>query len=121
MGCPSCGCIEKVQKAQGKHIGEYCADCDKWLRWIPQDWKDFIWPIGAKHKGQKLSAILLNDQPYLEWAAQNVSGSVQRRAQQALDSLGSSKSIPKDPDTMDMVDRISRHSQPRSEDNDVPW
>lgn len=125
MACPSCGSIETTKKSVGPHMGEYCTSCDRWLRWVPQDWKKFIWPVGTKHKGHTLISILVNDRRYLEWAAENMSGALQKRAQEALGSAGSSDSIPKNPEEIDTVDRLSRHSAPREEpirsDEDLPW
>ena len=89
MTC-SCGSIETVQRPQGKHIGEYCSGCDTWIRWVPQSWQKFVWPIGKTHKGELLSVILAKDRPYIEWAAGNIQGSLQKRAQEALDSTKTS-------------------------------
>jgi hypothetical protein len=81
--------------------------------------------VGTKHKGHTLISILVNDRRYLEWAAENMSGALQKRAQEALGSAGSSDSIPKNPEEIDTVDRLSRHSAPREEpirsDEDLPW
>jgi hypothetical protein len=89
MAC-SCGCTETIQRPQGKHLGEYCSGCDKWVRWVSQGWQSFIWPIGRTHKGENLRTILTKDRPYLEWAAGNLQGSLQKRAQEALNSEKSS-------------------------------
>jgi hypothetical protein len=85
MTC-SCGCTETIQKPQGQHIGEYCSGCDKWIRWVPRSWQEFVWPIGKTHKSETLKDILIKDRPYLEWAAGNLQGSLQKRAQEALNS-----------------------------------
>ena len=121
MPCSSCGSVETVQKSNGKHLGEYCAGCDKWIRWVPQDWKNFIWPVGNKHKGHTLISILVNDRPYLEWASQNMSGSLQKRAQEALNSSGVPEPVRKDSEEMDAFDRLSRHSKSSDDWDDVPW
>lgn len=125
MVCPSCNNLDSVKRPVGKHIGEYCSNCDKWLRWVPQDWRGFIWPVGTKHKGHTLISILINDRRYLEWAAENMSGPLQKRAQEALASSEPPSDTPKDPEEMDTFDRFSRHSKPREEpvhtDEDVPW
>lgn len=83
----SCGNTEKIQRRQGQHLGEYCSQCGRWIRWVPQDWKKFVWPVGDKHKGQLLSDILVNDKPYLEWVSQNITGTLQKRAKEALESV----------------------------------
>ena len=126
MSCSSCSSTaDTVKRPVGKHIGEYCSECDRWLRWIPQDWKNFIWPIGKKHKGHTLISILVNDKPYLVWAARDMSGTLQKRAQEALDSTMTSEDVPKDSEEQDAFDRLSRHSAPREEQpelrDDLPW
>lgn len=57
---------------QGPHLGEYCRNCGKWLRWMPQRMtperaRSIVMPIG-KHKGRKLSEI---DSGYLRWYEAN--------------------------------------------------
>lgn len=125
MACSSCNGERTVKKPVGKHIGEYCASCNKWIRWVPQDWKNFIWPVGTKHKGHTLISILINDRKYLEWAAENMTGHLQKRAQEALASSEPPSTTQQDPEEMDTVDRISRHTLPREEpvrsDDDLPW
>lgn len=109
MLCVSCGSTGTVQRKQGKHIGEYCAGCDKWIRWVSGDWRSFIWPVGSKHKGQTLAMILLNDRPYLEWAAENMTGSLQKRAREALAATKGSQPTPKQSGDKDAVDQIEQH------------
>lgn len=48
----------KIEKVKTPHIGEYCADCGKWLRWIPQNkpWQEFKMPFG-KYKDKTLLEI----------------------------------------------------------------
>jgi len=126
----SCGSNRSVQRASGQHIGEYCAVCDKWLRWIPQDWSKFVWPVGAKHKGKTLAFIVQNDRPYVEWAAKEMKGTLQKRAQEALDVTTYNQGVAQGgPEEEDSYDRIARHSEPRKEEpaprnsdwDDVPW
>jgi hypothetical protein len=79
-----CGSTRFVQAKSGPHVGVYCGECGKWLEWLPQV-KDydpgFIWPIGEKHKGTKIS-LLPTD--YLLWGSENLKGGLQTRCQQAL-------------------------------------
>lgn len=82
--CKSCGNAEFYKKTSGPHIGEYCIKCGTWKRWVPKNWQEFIWPIGKLHKNKKLADILKSDRSYLEWAAENLKGSLQRRAKEAL-------------------------------------
>lgn len=70
--CP-CGSTSTSQHSSGPHIGLYCNSCGKWLQWLPQPIKDFIWPIGSKHKGKPILDILKIDKHYLEWAATTLS------------------------------------------------
>ena len=124
MSCPSCGSEDVVQKYQGKHLGNYCGSCNRWLTWVPQGWKTFIWPVGSKHKGQTLAMIALNDRPYLEWAAENMTGTLQKRAQEALESTKGNQPVsklPKEKDVLDKIEERFKREQPKSEDNDLPW
>lgn len=34
--CPECGTSTVVHREKHPHIGEYCAACGKWLRWVPK-------------------------------------------------------------------------------------
>ena len=109
MTCSACGSEEAIQKDTGKHIGEYCTVCGKWLRWVPGNWRDFVWPVGAKYKGKTLAYILFNDRKYLEWAAENMTGNLtlKKRAMEALESTG--KSVVNN-EQEDAFDHISRHT-----------
>jgi hypothetical protein len=69
--------------------------------------------------------ILLNDQPYLEWAVENMasSPSLQKRAREALDSVKRKQPVSKSPDEKDAVDQIEQHSERPYSDSrdDLPW
>lgn len=52
-----------IQKQPGPHIGEYCSDCGKWIRWVPQE----------------------KDGEYILWAVDNLKGSMQRKCKQAIE------------------------------------
>jgi hypothetical protein len=123
MSCPSCGSVEVTQKHSGKHTGEYCGVCDRWLRWVPGDWKEFIWPVGQKHKGQTLNMIVYNDRRYLEWAAENMTGTLQKRAKQALDATQGSQPAPKEDAVVDHKTwQDTRFNQTAQDVNtDLPW
>lgn len=77
-----CGChlfLVKEKKASNgiTHVGAYCADCDKWLQWLPamieQGTNGLVHageveiPFG-KHKGTKLKDL---EKQYLQWLAEN--------------------------------------------------
>lgn len=36
MKCKYCGCEEYYCKKVGPHIGAYCKECGKWIKWLPQ-------------------------------------------------------------------------------------
>ena len=123
MPCPSCGSVEITQKRSDKHMGEYCGMCDRWLRWAPGDWKEFIWPVGQKHKGHTLNMIVYNDRRYLEWAAENMTGTLQKRAKQALDATQGSQPAPKSDQVVDHKTwQDTRFDQTAQDVNtDLPW
>lgn len=37
MRCKNCGCEEFYMKEVGPHIGAYCSNCDKWIKWLPRN------------------------------------------------------------------------------------
>jgi hypothetical protein len=85
MALCTCGDDNVVTRRSGPHVGEYCASCCKWLRWVPQGIENFVWPIGAKHKGTLILTIARIDRPYLEWAAKELSSpTLKAKAKEAL-------------------------------------
>lgn len=82
--CNKCGSNKTTNKKSGPHLGEYCASCGRWLRWVSIPWQDFVWPVGVKHRGKTLKKIAETDIRYLRWAAENMKGTLQSRAQGAL-------------------------------------
>lgn len=36
MNCPKCGADTFKYKEKGPHVGEYCARCGQWIRWVPK-------------------------------------------------------------------------------------
>ena len=83
-----CGSTHFVQARSGPHMGVYCGECAKWLEWLPQVKTydpGFIWPIGEKHKGTKISLVPTD---YLLWGSENLKGGLQTRCQQALHHRG---------------------------------
>jgi len=95
MQCPKCQSNSTTQTPNGPHVGEYCADCGFFIRWVPQGLQNFIWPIGAKHKGKPILEILKTDKRYLEWAAENMSTpGLKKKALEALQTLNPTRSTP---------------------------
>jgi hypothetical protein len=87
MPCPKCNSTNIEQRKQGPHVGEYCKNCGKWLRWLPQytNIENFIWPLGTKHKGKTIGSIIKTDPAYLQWAADNIrSQNLKRKATEIL-------------------------------------
>jgi uncharacterized protein (DUF3820 family) len=85
----TCGCAETKQEKRGPHLGDFCAGCGKWLRWLPQNsdnWREFVMPFG-KYRGFTLANIALDDPEYLTWAAEKLTGTIQRRCKQAADDM----------------------------------
>jgi hypothetical protein len=96
--CPNCQSNNTTQTPRGPHIGEYCADCSSFIRWVPQGLENFIWPIGAKHKGKPILEILRTDKRYLEWAAEAISSpGLKKKAQEALSHAGSTQTTSSTP------------------------
>lgn len=32
--CPNCGCYIMEYREVGPHIGKYCNNCNKWIKWV---------------------------------------------------------------------------------------
>ena len=32
--CPRCGCYTMEYRSIGPHIGKYCKNCTKWIKWV---------------------------------------------------------------------------------------
>lgn len=74
MKCKYCGGEVFEERMRGIHLGLYCSQCNRLYKFIQQNKPinpDMIWPIGKKHKGEKLSDILKNDREYLVWFSNN--------------------------------------------------
>jgi len=92
MACKYCGSVEtkEILTPELMHYAKLvCADCDRWIKWIPNpDRKsvlhnffqpvgdpdnpdDYICVFGKKHMDHRLSEIALHDPQWLEWIAEN--------------------------------------------------
>ena len=80
--CPKCG-RETYTAQKAAHLGLYCPACG-WLKWIAQPWQNFHMPIG-KYRRKTLLEIKKIDPEYLAWCAENLAGSIARRAKEAID------------------------------------
>lgn len=69
MSCKKCNHAVFVYSQKGKHIGEYCAKCGQWQKWVAQNNPIDIMPFG-KYKGQNIAEI--QDTEYLKWLVINL-------------------------------------------------
>ena len=69
MSCKKCNHPIFVYSPKGKHIGQYCAKCGQWQKWVPQNNPIDIMPFG-KYKGQNIAEI--TDSEYLKWLVINL-------------------------------------------------
>ena len=44
--CPHCGCYTMEYRSMGPHIGKYCKNCTKWIKWVSR--KDIPEEIAAR-------------------------------------------------------------------------
>ena len=44
--CPRCGCYTMEYREMSPHIGKYCKNCTKWIRWVSR--KDIPEEIAAR-------------------------------------------------------------------------
>lgn len=63
--CKQCAGTQFDYRVSGPHLGQYCADCGTWQRWVPQGPA----PVGCmpwgKYQGTPISQI--EDAGYLRW------------------------------------------------------
>ena len=67
--CKKCGHDSFEYRESGNHVGQYCAKCEAWQKWISQNKPMKTMPFG-KYKGEIISEI--NDYQYLEWLEQSL-------------------------------------------------
>ena len=44
--CAKCGCYTMEYRSMGPHIGKYCKNCTKWIKWVSR--KDIPEEIAAR-------------------------------------------------------------------------
>lgn len=118
---------QTYQKPQGPHMGLYCMECDRWLRWVPKEnLEDFVWPIGSTFKGATIGHMVQTQRgrDYLIWASENLSvRNLKLKAKEALNLF---------PMDANDVPKTRQGTQPRyhqeeldlgakPDDDDVPW
>ena len=80
--CPACG-EDTYTEPKENRLGLYCIKCG-WIRWLPQNWSDFIMPFG-KYKGKTISEIKEIDFNYIQWGAENIDiEDIQNKFEEAL-------------------------------------
>lgn len=84
VSCPVCGSVRGTRQQRGPHIGLFCENCGRYLKWVPQPWQQFTMPFG-KHKGHRLADVVRDDREYVEWCAENLQRrNTRHRCQEAL-------------------------------------
>lgn len=71
--CKNCAGAEFFYQISGPHLGQYCAGCKTWQKWMPQTQHLETMPFG-KYKGQKINDI--QDTQYLTWLLSNLKNDV---------------------------------------------
>lgn len=61
--CKKCSHTIFVYSIVNKHLGQYCAKCGAWQKWMPQNNPIDIMYIG-KYRGQKIADIVERDREY---------------------------------------------------------
>lgn len=51
--CKYCFTAEVVLREKGPHIGAYCANCSRWLKWLGKNEKSFV-DFGIKLEPAKI-------------------------------------------------------------------
>lgn len=80
---PPCQHPCRTTRMQGPHLGEFCLECGKWFRWLPQPvthMPDLVMPFGL-HKGTPIKKLPTK---YLEWGTENLEGAWRQRFVLAL-------------------------------------
>lgn len=66
--CPHCDSPDLFTRPKSPHLGLYCRDCGKWIKWVSQNNPIAIMPFG-KYKGTKIEEL---PQDYLNWILENI-------------------------------------------------
>ena len=53
--CPRCGCYTMEYREMGIHIGKYCKNCNKWIKWVAR-----------KEVPEELAARITSDDAVIE-------------------------------------------------------
>lgn len=61
--CRTCGFSATYVERRGPHVGEYCAGCSRWLRWVWQNRPLTTMPFGS-YKGEPIKNL---PRDYRKW------------------------------------------------------
>ena len=64
--CKYCFGMETVLREKGPHIGAYCANCGRWLKWLSKDEKNFTDP-GIKLEPVKIENKIDSTDEEVPW------------------------------------------------------
>ena len=53
--CPRCGCYTMEYRDMGMHIGKYCKNCNKWIKWVAH--KEVPEELAARIASDKAAVI----------------------------------------------------------------
>lgn len=53
--CPRCGCYTMEYRDMGIHIGKYCKNCNKWIKWVAR--KEVPEELAARITSDKAAVI----------------------------------------------------------------
>ena len=81
-------CKKFVYREVGKHVGRYCKDCGRWIKWIKQEAPgNFVMPYG-KHKGKRIKDMPVE---YLEWLSNGGHKNITKKAKEYLETKNETK------------------------------
>ena len=66
--CPRCGSSKFETRKVAMHVGQYCAACGRWIRFLAQHESIEVMPFG-RHAGTRITNLATN---YLRWILENV-------------------------------------------------
>ena len=66
--CPHCNSENLHTTPKPPHVGLYCGDCGRWIKWLAQNNSISVMPFG-KHKGKPFKEIPID---YIDWVLKNV-------------------------------------------------
>lgn len=59
--CPQCGCTQFVQRPKAMHMGLYCSECGRWIKWVKQSKSTSVTP--KQYSDTVMCSMLEEDTP----------------------------------------------------------